>query len=76
MTLTGCGEEVGAGDEGGGEVVGFLVVDGARGAGDEKFVDGGRLAGGGVVVEVGGAVLGYGGDIRVVVVEEVWEAGA
>lgn len=38
-------------------------------------MDGGWL-GGGVVVEVGGAVLGYGGDIGVVVVEQVWEAGA
>lgn len=75
MALTGGGEEVGAGDEGGGEVVGFLVVDRAWGAGDEEFVDGGWL-GGCVVVEVGGAVLGYGSDVGVVVIEEVWEAGA
>ena len=31
---------------------------------------------GGVVVEVGGAVLRYGGYVSIVVVEEVWEAGA
>lgn len=75
MALSGGGEEeVGTGDEGGGEVVGFLVVDGAWGARDEEFVDGGWLSGG-VVVEVGRAVLGYGGDVGVVVTEEVWEAG-
>ena len=31
---------------------------------------------GGVVVEVRGAVFGYGGYVGVVVVEQVWEAGA
>ena len=31
---------------------------------------------GAVVVEVRGAVLGYGGYVGVVVVEQVWEAGA
>ena len=31
---------------------------------------------GAVVVEVRGAVLGYGGYVDVVVVEQVWEAGA
>lgn len=70
------GEEVRSGDEGGAEVVGFLVVDGAGGAGDDEFVDGGLGAEGGVVVEVGGAVLGHGGEVGVVAVEEVGEAGA
>ena len=71
--------EVGASDERGGEVVGFLVVDGARDAGDEELVDGGLGVGAGagaVVVEVRGAVLGDGGYVGVVVVEQVWEAGA
>ena len=34
------------------------------------------VGGGGVVVEVRGAVFGYGGYVGVVVVEQVWEAGA
>lgn len=68
-------KKVRGGDEGRGEVVGFLVVDGAGGAGKEEFVDTG-WAGAVVVVEVGGAVLRGGGDIGVVVVEELGEAGA
>ena len=43
-------------------------MDGGLGVGD-----GGA---GAVVVEVCGAVLGYGGYVGVVVVEQVWEAGA
>lgn len=73
------GGEVGGGDEGGAEVVGFLVVDGAGGTGDEEFVDGGAggwWCGAAVVVEVGGAVLGDGGDVGVVGGEEVGEGGA
>lgn len=72
--------EVRANDERGGKVVGFLVVDGARYAGDEELADGGLCVGdsaaGAVVVEVRGAVLGDGGYVGVVVVEQVGEAGA
>ena len=39
-------------------------------------MDGGLGGIAAVVVEVGGAVLGDGGDVGVVVVEEVGEAGA
>ncbi len=78
------GEKNGTGDERGGEVVGFLVIERGGDAGDGEFVDGvgvgvgGGRGGGGVavVVEVGGAVLGGGGDVGVVVREEVGEGDA
>ena len=73
--FSGVGHRGGLDDEPGGEVVGFLFVDSGWKAGDKGFIDGIVVAGEGAV-EIGGAVEGGGGDVGVVVGEEVGDGEA